>query len=44
MDLDISSDSDLESAILEDLLPKPRRPRQVSKNDIKYNCNKLGIN
>ncbi len=33
MDLDISSDSDLESAIFEDLLPKPCRPRQVSKND-----------
>jgi hypothetical protein len=33
MDLDISSDSDLENAILEDLLPKPCRPRQVSKND-----------
>ena len=31
MDLDISSDSDMEAAILEDLLPAPRRQRQFNK-------------
>ena len=31
MDHDVSFDTDLEDAIVEDLLPKPRRARQVLK-------------
>jgi hypothetical protein len=31
MDLDLTSDSDMEAAILDDILPKPRQQRQFKK-------------